>query len=281
MLKKGLKFFENGKYIDAIKVFNNLNEETLNDKEKDLVYLTRGKSHYLKKNYLLAFHDFKWYLYRNPTDKYNFINLCSCIMSSITYNGKVYFKNFYRETLYYFYICTHLNPQFNLIYFWQARFIFSFIKEFKRNSIFDPWKEILRLINISIDLDNLNCRYYAYRGMIYFNLGKFDKALNDSLYSNELFKKFNLYRKSLEGKKFIIVDKNENLHLGYYIIAKCYLMKKQYLLFNKYLSIATNCNCKSCTSNLNLKLKTELNLIKFQKINRLKSQIFQKNLTKW
>ena len=172
----------------------------------------------------------------------------------------------------YFYITTSLYPKIDTYYYMQCYYILSYADEFVRKAIFNPYKEILRLITKAINLDKVNnCNYYYIRGIAYLNLGEFDKALVDLFYSNELFKR--------EKDPTIRMKNNRVLHIGYFCIAKCYLMKKNFILFNKYLSIALNCKCEDCTNEVHL--RAELKRLKVQIITQWKSKIFQKILKKW
>lgn len=260
MLNKGIEFFNKGKYNDAIKIFNNCikNPSLLNDKERS-VYFLRGKSYALQKKYLLAFNDMKYHLCVNPTDTKCYLYLCEYIIRGILSNHEKHFKLDIGWNLTYFYIATSLFPKIDMLYYMQCIYILYYENVFERKGIFDPYVEILRLITQAINLDKGNYEFYRMRGITHVILEEYDKGLNDLLHSNKLLER--------TGVK----------HIEYLRIAKCYLMKKQFLLFNKYLSIATNCKCCNHDSNL----KRELNLKKIELINQWKSQIFQKNLKKW
>ena len=277
---KEIVFLKSRKYNKAIKIFNDC---VLNEKFKK-VFFWRGRTFYYQKKFLLALNDFKYNVCINPEDSIGYFFLCKCLMKTLDIgDGYIHFD--YYRNLNYFDTVIKLYPKKEILYYWYAQYILRYTRNigYYMDFVIDQinYTNSLSLIKKAIILDRCNCLFYKLRGIIYLNLRDYDKALIDLLYSNELFKKFGMYKKSLNGKKCVIVEKTENLHLGYVKIANCYIIKKKYLLFIKYLNVATNCKCKSCNSKVNFKLKLELNVIKVQVVDKWKTQIFQKNVRKW
>jgi len=256
---KGIGCFNNENYSEAVSIFNACITNENNNISDWNLYLYRGKSYFYLKKYFLAYNDLRCYLFENPKDRELYYFLCRCIFLGLQTDCEKYFRLNIELGLLYFYITTSLFPKSSFCHFMQTFYIIFYEKEFKRKAIFDPYKESVRLITKAINLDDSNALYYYTRGKIYLYDDKVNKALEDLLYSNQIFKSHH-------------ID-----HIGYLLIAQCYLEKHNYPLFNKYLSMANNCTCDMCNYP---NLQEELNFKKFR-INEWKKQIFQKNITKW
>lgn len=271
-MEKGINFYENNKFTESIKFFSKNLEDPIS-------YFWMGLNFIKLRKYKLAFEWLSKYASLNPKDTIVFCYLCKCVTRGILNEDRVYFSLNIGLILNYFYIATYYFPKNTNLYYLQCNYILNYRREILRKKIFDPYSECLRLIKNSINLDNTNCLYYKLRGTTYLNMKMYDKALDNLLYSNELYKKYGMY--FLNGNKTIYkFGKDKNNHFGYLKIAVCFFHKGNFLKFNQYLSFAKKCKCISCGHIFNKDLKIKLDQKKFE-IDNWKNQIFKKNVTKW
>jgi tetratricopeptide (TPR) repeat protein len=271
-MKKGINLYENNEFTESIKFFN----KNLKD---PISYFWIGRNFIKLKKYKLAFECLSKYASLNPQDSIVFYYICKCISKGISNKDWLYFSLNIGLCLNYFYIATYYFPKNANLYYLQCIYILTYRKEILRKKLFDPYSECLRLIEKSINLEKTNCLYYKLRGTTYLNMKMYDKALDDFLYSNELYKKYGMYF-IVDNKPIYRFRKDKNNHFGYLKIAVCYFHKGNFLKFNQYLSFTKTCKCVSCGHVFNKELKIKLDQKKFE-IDNWKNQIFKKNVTKW